>query len=121
MDIVMHGTHGGIIRYLMFKSTWAFIIGFIEGILPDLIGYVEKIIKKDNKKWEWYVKIHLPLPAEYVGYVLFFQPIALHIFLDSFTHHKKKWWKELLWLEILLWVVTLFILYLIWRNNLWSL
>lgn len=129
MDTIMHGVHGALIRYSLIPHKGYAIVGAIEGIAPDLMGALEKLIKSDKpflkrlsdqRYWKWYEKSHL-LPSELLhifALAYTFPAIGLHIYLDSFTHSEgKRWWvwNERLWLEILLWAITLILCYLIWR------
>jgi hypothetical protein len=92
-------------------NIYIIIICIILGMLPDIIGWAEKIIYNNPYAWEWYGKIHRDW-----WWLWWIPPIGLHVLLDRFTHGiGKRWWvlKERLWMEVLVWIVMLFWLMLI--------
>lgn len=103
MDTLSHAVGGFLITASFNAPIEVNIASAILGALPDVIGAVEKLVKKDSAQWNWYEKAH------YKWKWLWLIPsYGLHILLDSFTHDEgKKWWKpkERLWAEMLYWII----------------
>ena len=106
MDTIQHAYAGYLISLVLCNSLIFIAIMVFFGILPDLGGWLEKLIYKDNTRWNWYLYLH-------TNYWLCLIPsYGMHILLDKFTHGKgKRWWilKERLWLEILVWTILILI------------
>jgi len=111
MDILQHSVQGGLITSVITNDPYIIATGAALGALPDIIGYAEKLIFK-NESWQWYLAAH-----KLKWYYLWCLPYSLHIILDKFTHGDgKRWWKlkERLWLEIVGWILTLGMLCVSW-------
>jgi hypothetical protein len=126
MDTVQHVAHGILISEITLKIceasnsysvvllTVLYFLNVTASLLPDLIGWLEKIKHNDNSKWNWYKKVH---EISLDNFLIYIPGGLLHIWLDSFMHGEgKRWWiwNERLWLEILGWIITLLIAYLLW-------
>ena len=104
MDTLNHGVAG----YLIFKTVGlpepVSIVHGVISMMPDIIGFIEKIYYWDSQRWNWYSKVHqLKWMRVIFGW-------GLHIFLDKYTHGEgKRWWKwnERLWVEVLSWLVLI--------------
>lgn len=109
MDSIQHSFAGYLMAFVFFSNIYLILICILLGAIPDLMGWLEKVVYHDPKAWSWYAKIH------YEWWPLWFiPPIGLHVFLDRLTHGPgKRWWvwKERLWLEILAWLILI----VIWR------
>lgn len=126
MDTVQHVAHGFIISAITEKIACHFEAGItlvailyfaniFASLLPDLAGWLEKVHYNDKSRWNWYKSLHR---IDFNNFLVFIPGGLLHIWLDSFCHADgKRWWiwNERLWLEILGWIVTLVVAYLIWR------
>lgn len=110
MDIIAHTISGFLLGFLVGGPLWFNLILAFFGALPDIIGYIEKIIKKNNQAWTWYEWAHE------CNIFCLIPSYCLHLILDMYTHGEgKRWWikKERLWLEIFYWIFLLFLVYLV--------
>jgi len=111
MDTISHAVGGYLISASFGLHMEINIASAIFGALPDIIGYAEKIIKKDNLAWSWYEKAH----NEWIP-LMIIPSYGFHVLLDSFTHGEgMKWWKkdERLWMEILYWIILVIWTYIL--------
>ena len=95
---------------------WLLIfIGAISGALPDLIGAYGFFVEDDS---ELYQSAH----SGPISNVLQYIPMsALHLYVDSFTHEQTQHWKkwnERMWVEVLMWVVNIWLIY--WFTRIWK-
>lgn len=127
MDTVQHTAHGILISEITIKICTAvntevdmfflsvlYFINVVASFLPDLIGWLEKLYYKNNSKWNWYKKVHTISETNFLIYI---PGSLLHIILDTFVHGDgKRWWvwNERLWVEILGWLLTILVAYIIW-------
>lgn len=113
MDTVNHSMHGVLMAETLRLSCDIdsaipiIIISAVVGAMPDILGWLEKLIKHDENAWTWYLKAHR---LDHTNWFIYFPPSALHIWLDSFCHgENNRWWiwNEKLWMEVLSWIITI--------------
>ncbi len=125
-DTVCHATQGGLLLLAPFlgllkKKLWLWIlvgVGAFFGALPDALGVWGTFIQHDH--WRLYGSAHSGAIAHVLQYVPMY---GLHLAVDSVTHDPgKRWWfwNERLWMDLLLWMVNLLLIFLyvkVWRWN----
>jgi hypothetical protein len=89
MTTINHGINSSLV-YIFILKLFSFsnivvlsilgTLGFILGIAPDIIGYIEKIVKKDKTVWNWYLECHSGRTNEVMKYTLVW---GIHTYLDS--------------------------------------
>lgn len=134
MDSIQHAAQGALIMSLTNtvvmadeQSLAVYAGAVIVGASPDLIGALEKIVKRNWNVWNWYSAAH-SAGALFVAGLLFFSGLLvaadtgawwfpaytlayiLHLGLDAFTHvdlgAKRNWfppswwWKEKFWAAV---------------------
>lgn len=102
MDTISHAVGGYLLGNLLLCPIPICILLAFFGLLPDLIGWLEKITKHDPDAWNWYVWAHS------MNILWVIPSYSLHCILDKYTHGKgKRWWikSERLWAEILYWCI----------------
>ena len=107
MDTILHITQGALITSYATDNPYLIGAGGLIGGLPDIIGFAEKLIKKDS--WNWYNYVH---SVSFKNPLMYLPVSLIHILLDKPLHTKGcKWWKfPCLWVEIGLWVITLILI-----------
>ena len=106
-----------LLRVWIRKRAWLWIIvalGVVFGALPDLIGAYGNIIEHDH--WTLCRSAHFGEIKEVLQYVPMYR---LHLYLDSIMHGPgQRWWKwdERLWLEIVLWIVNVIVIWWLIRS-----
>lgn len=99
------------------------IIGAILGAFPDIIGEYYAHCKKDG--YAMYASFHTGEISKKIK-KYFIYPTMLHIWLDKKCHGVgERWyagiwyeyfmpwrWREWMWLEMLMWLINLILLYL---------
>lgn len=111
MDILSHITQGFLIGYV---PTGSIAVGVVTGVMagvPDIGGEIMARLGKDGYKW--YDSTH---KGRINKFMRWFPPWGLHTWLDSFSHGAgKRWWvwKERLWLELLIWIINIYLIILI--------
>lgn len=98
MDSVLHGVQGALITKGIGFITSAFgvnlsweylLAGAIIGVMPDLVGWLEKVIK-NRYVWNWYKYCHR---LHWSNPFIYFPQGLFHILQDVHTHGEgKKWW-----------------------------
>lgn len=110
MDIIEHGTISALLA-LGITSEPVFIIGSgITGMMPDIIGLSEKILKRDWHAWNWYRSAH---KLTIINLVIPFW--NLHVLIDKFWHDPitGKWKPGIFIISIASWLLIIFFLILI--------
>jgi len=108
-----------LIRSRIGRKPWLWSVvslGFVLGMLPDVIGAYGNIIENDN--WKLYRRAHHGDIEQVLRYVPMY---SLHLYLDSEMHGEgRRWWRydERLWLEIVLWVVNVMVI--VWLVKSWK-
>lgn len=132
MDIVQHGTHAIIITdlYLMtifghsviIPHPWIAGILFIIGMMPDLSGWLDGMIRGKEYRWNGLYKFfHEDLlnTKFYVVMtsVIFFPGLVFHILIDKLFHKPDGGWIDngVYW-NIFGWVITLTVIYFMYIN-----
>jgi hypothetical protein len=125
-DPVCHATQGALIMVAPFISRlhkrvilWTLVcVGAVLGDLPDLLGVFGFFVRNDHG--ELYESAHIGP----ISKVLVFIPMyGLHLCLDSVMHEmerERNVFSEWLWLEVLMWVVNILLIYAfvrIWKKN----
>jgi hypothetical protein len=105
------------LRELSARAFWILAVyGFVVGTLPDSADWIAAVLGI-LPRWELYVILHHSPPT----WLAVQPPFALHLWLDTFFHDPLKpgwdWWRELWWLEVSTWIVSLGILFLTWRRT----
>jgi len=109
MDTILHSVQGGLLTSFATNDPQLIALGSFVGALPDIIGFAEKIIKKDYSVWNWYIFSHkIALSNPFV----FFPQSLIHILQDYPLHKKNcKWWiGSCTFLWIFNWLLTLLII-----------
>jgi len=105
MDILSHAVGGYTVGAMMGFPLEINLVLAVIGAAPDLVGYLEKIVKNDKESWDWYEAAHYK--HKWLWLIV---PYGMHCLLDSFTHEEgKRWWVkgERLWAEILYWIILI--------------
>ncbi len=125
-DPVCHATQGALMMVAPFISRirkrvvlWTLVcVGAVLGDLPDLLGVYGYLVKHDSG--ELYESAHLGP----ISKVLVFIPMyGLHLSLDLIMHEYEResgLYKEWLWLEVLMWIVNIVLIYAfvrVWKKN----
>jgi hypothetical protein len=125
-DPVCHATQGALMMVAPFISRlrkravlWTLVlVGAVLGDLPDLMGVYGFFVKHDSGVL--YESAHIGP----ISHVLVFIPMSgLHLYLDSVMHELENGWSgylEWLWLEVLMWVLNIVLIYAfvrIWKRN----
>ena len=123
MTILQHGVQPLIITAIIVKGSgikfdnpWAIIaliFCFIMGMMPDLMGWLEKVIK-GRYVWSWYLYWHNPNSEVYTWLGIIGTPALLHIWVDKKCHTPTGEWKD--WVisaEIGLWILEIATLWVI--------
>lgn len=101
-----HAVMTFIISRALGLPTWASLACAFDAMMPDIIGYAEKKIKKDDNLWRWYVYCHT-----FHWWQLFLPEWLLHTTLDSLTHTEHGWKPWAYYIEYFTW--ALYLIYLI--------
>lgn len=140
MDTLNHATQGFISHYLLgspVSPEFALIFGIVGGVIascPDLIGEIKARDIHFNKwgiKWNqdgdnyvWYNRAH---NGDINKYMKWIPAWGLHTWPDSKCHgENKRWysgkwyeyfykWKEMMWLEVVTWIINIIFLILIFK------
>jgi hypothetical protein len=76
----------------------------LPSILPDAIGYAEKIYYKSSNLWNWYLYCHT-----FHWWEIFMPTWILHTQADKLIHKSSGGWrKNSVYVEILLWIIYIF-------------
>ena len=123
MDTLQHAAWGFAISLQGNQPVETCIAGAVVGAAPDVIGWAEKVLRRDENSWGWYNAVHsveatgLVSLAGLAGLLAYSWWWALycagawvlHVALDSQTHAPgKRWWvanERLSW-EVLGWVIV---------------
>lgn len=94
---------------------WSTGIGATLGSLPDTLDWLLALLGL-AQRWEVYMWFHAGPGTLLTGWM---PPIFMHLWLDSYIHTRPNynWWPDFWWLEIACWIVTLPILYYLWREE----
>jgi len=76
-----------------------------SAVLPDIIGFAEKVIKNNYKLWSWYNWAHR------LNVLWLMPPYLLHVLMDIPAHYKdrKYWWH----CNILSWILLIIIWFIL--------
>jgi len=116
-DTISHGLTGALIVYPFLRRWYWLALGLVLGMLPDLIGAYGNIILHDN--WDLYLSAH---SGTIYDWLKWFPPYWAHCWLDSFTHGVNRWWvwNEGLWIEVVVVVVNVGIIWAIRQTKIQS-
>lgn len=128
MDTFQHAYTAGIVSAAVHCSPEQIAVASVIAAAPDIVGFAEKVWKRDMSVWVWYNRAHsdeVQIVATGVvafsillgvfcsfsvlwmsAVILGFFGYLIHIALDSVTHEVgERWWKwkERLWAEVLGW------------------
>jgi hypothetical protein len=117
MDIIQHAAWSAPLTLAINKvlplgeTFWPVLATLaVFGALPDIIGWVDKLVHRNHNLWNWYLWAH-----NYPWYLCIVPTYLFHVFLDSFTHEDgKRWWipGERLSYEITAWVVLIILTFI---------
>lgn len=129
MDSLLHFVQGALLTSLISEDVTMIATGGCIGIIPDLVGYLDKytikteklydgiltkislsIIYKSNQ-WDAYNFAH---SLSFINPLVYFPQSLLHILLDKPFHTKQlKWWMgKGIKYEIGAWILTLVLIWM---------
>jgi hypothetical protein len=136
MDIIQHGTLSGLATYSITGDITCSAVSAFISMLPDIIGFAEKVYHKNYSLWNWYRVFHNRIVAfdisgifiaiaflSWTSGLLFltnrFSIITiysiiisaswyLHILIDYFWHKPEGGWKDhTIYLTHTIWVILI--------------
>jgi hypothetical protein len=89
MDSVQHAVDGFLITELFFVAAGVHgplggaFGGALVGVLPDALGFCEKVVKRDPNAWTWYNEAHTGKLSKVLEWI---PQYGYHLFKDRHSH-----------------------------------
>ena len=89
MDSAQHAVDGFLITELFAVAVGvhcplgAALGGALVGVLPDAVGFAEKVVKRDPTAWSWYNAAHTGKLADVLEWI---PQYGYHLFKDRHSH-----------------------------------
>ena len=121
MTFLAHGIAGaGICSFMFWRSPkwlkWTVAIqGALFGMAPDVVDWIAHVFW-GTPRWSIYSWMHND-----PGWFIYHPAYCLHLVVDAVIHDPNNpgynWWPDYFWLEILLWVFGIGLLWLTFRKR----